>query len=152
MVQQNWHGEEISNSRAVIRLECDADVPCYDLTVDNVNLWTEDGDYVKWSCQNAYGSGACLASAKSTTKLATYTSVSTITATPYVSYCSSTSTVTNCITHMWDRKYSATTMAGDFKTAPASNSSFTIPPMPTTFYPGATPISKLLSLTAAGGL
>lgn len=70
----------------MIRLECDADVPCYDFTVDNVNLWTEDGNNVKWSCQNAYGSGACLVSAKYTTGLATYTTVSTITATPYVPF------------------------------------------------------------------
>lgn len=66
----------------MIRLECDPDAPCYDITIDNVNLWTEDGDYVKWSCQNAYGSGACLAEADDTDDLATYTTARTITEAP----------------------------------------------------------------------
>lgn len=50
------------------------------------------------------------------------------------------------------RSYSATHMPGDFTTNPPSTAPFTIPPMPTSFYPGATPISTLLSLSGAGGL
>ncbi|KAB8216035.1 RGase C [Aspergillus novoparasiticus] len=128
---RNWYGENVGNSRPAIRIECDEDVPCYDITLDNVNLWTEDGDYVKWSCANAYGSGACLQEAKDTDDLATYSTAVTVTATP---------------------SYSATRMPGDFTTNPPSTAPFTIPPMPTSFFPGATPISTLLSLSGAGGL
>lgn len=38
----------------------------------NINLWTGDGDEVVWSCENAYGSGACLQEADSTDDLETY--------------------------------------------------------------------------------
>lgn len=56
-------------------------MPCYDIFVDDVELWTADGDSVTWSCQNAYGEGACLEEA-SDDELATYTSVVTVTETP----------------------------------------------------------------------
>lgn len=74
---RNWHGQNSDNSRPVIRLECDPDVPCYDITVDDVALWTWDGDEVFWSCQNAYGEGACLKSTAATANLATYTTAVT---------------------------------------------------------------------------
>jgi rhamnogalacturonan hydrolase len=77
-VSQNWRGENIDAKRPVIRLECDKDVPCHGITLDNVNLWTESGDAVSWSCQNAYGSGACLRDAGSAKKLATYQAVITV--------------------------------------------------------------------------
>lgn len=119
--------------------------------MDNVNLWTDDGDYVYWSCQNAYGSGACLAEADSNAALATYTTVVTVTATPYVQIACGFLGPRLTLT-MNDRSHSPPTMAGDLTAAPPSDSPFTIPPMPTSFYPGATPVSTLLSLSAAGGL
>lgn len=72
---QNWYGYNTANSRPTIGLEFDPDVPCYDITLSNVNLQTEDGDYVDWTCYNSYGSGACLHSSAATTNLATYTTV-----------------------------------------------------------------------------
>jgi rhamnogalacturonan hydrolase len=64
-------------------MECDADVPCYDITFNNVNLWTDDGsDYVTWSCINAYGDGACLQEADDDDDLDTYTTKVTVTSTP----------------------------------------------------------------------
>ncbi|RAH51972.1 rhamnogalacturonase A precursor [Aspergillus piperis CBS 112811] len=128
---RNWHGESASASRPVIRLQCDSDIPCYDITIDNVNLWANDTSYVVWLCENAYGDGACLPSAKGTTDLKSFTSKQTITATP---------------------SYAAPIMAADFTSDLPSTSPFTIPPMPTSFYPGATPISTLLHLHGAGGL
>lgn len=74
----------MSASRPVIRLQCDSDVPCYDITIENVNLWANDSNYVVWQCENAYGDGACLSSAEGTKDLETFTSKQTITATPYV--------------------------------------------------------------------
>lgn len=114
--------------------------------MDNVNLWTDDGDYVYWSCQNAYGYGACLAEADSNAALATYTTVVTVTATPYVQIACGFLGPRLTLT-MNDRSY-----AGDLTAAPPSDSPYTIPPMPTSFYPGATAVSTLLSLSAAGGL
>ncbi|PYH70896.1 rhamnogalacturonase A precursor [Aspergillus vadensis CBS 113365] len=128
---RNWHGESASASRPVIRLQCDSDVPCYDITIENVNLWANDSSDVVWLCENAYGDGACLSSGKGTTDLKTFTSKQTITATP---------------------SYAAPTMAADFTADLPSTRPFTIPPMPTSFYPGATPISTLLHLHGAGGL
>ncbi|KAF2182075.1 glycoside hydrolase family 28 protein [Zopfia rhizophila CBS 207.26] len=125
---KNWHGYNTVNSRPVIRLECDPDLPCYNITLNNVNLWTADGDYVTWSCQNAYGTGACLRSANN--GLSTYTSVTTA-----------------------GKTYYATSyMPSDLASAFPSTVSFTIPPVPTTFYPDAAPSSKLLSISGPGGL
>jgi rhamnogalacturonan hydrolase len=42
-------------------------------------------------------------------------------------------------------------MPGDFKKPPPSDAPFTIPPVPTTFYPRATPVSTLLNLKSPGG-
>ncbi|GME66481.1 Rhamnogalacturonase b protein [Neofusicoccum parvum] len=78
----NWRGYNTKNGRPTIRLECDNDVPCYDITVEDVNLWTEEGDYVTWSCQSAYGEGACLHDTGDTDNLSTYSTKQTITATP----------------------------------------------------------------------
>ncbi|KAF3018474.1 hypothetical protein E8E14_008772 [Neopestalotiopsis sp. 37M] len=130
LIFKNWHGQNSVNSRPVIRLECDPDVPCYDITVEDVALWTWEGDNVVWSCENAYGDGACLVATTATKNLATYTTKVT-TGKPY---------------------YATSYMPSDLTTGYPTTKSLTIPPVPTTFYPGATPISKLLSLTAAGGI
>lgn len=74
---QNWYGYNSDNSRPTIRLECNASVPCTDVVLDNINLWTEDGDYVKWECENVYGSGYCIES-KSTGAYTTVETVSTV--------------------------------------------------------------------------
>lgn len=113
----------------MIRLQCDPDVPCYEITLENVALWTASNDEVEWLCENAYGSGACLGST-ATEDLAATTSIVT-TGKPY---------------------YATSYMSVDLATGFPTNSSFAIPAVPTSFYPGATPSSKLLSLTAAGGL
>ncbi|KAJ5614704.1 rhamnogalacturonase C [Penicillium herquei] len=42
-------------------------------------------------------------------------------------------------------------MPNDFTSGFAPNASFTIPPIPTTFFPGQTPSSALLDLTGAAG-
>ncbi|KAH8884986.1 rhamnogalacturonase A precursor [Thozetella sp. PMI_491] len=120
---KNWYGYNTVNSRPTIRLECDPDVPCYDITLSNVNLWTESGSNVKWSCFNSFGSGACL---RSGSALTTYTSVTTVTATP-TSY-----------------KLPAT-MPGDLTAPLSATTTFTIPPMATSFFPGLKPRSTLLS-------
>ncbi|PYI30572.1 pectin lyase-like protein [Aspergillus indologenus CBS 114.80] len=125
----NWHGLDSDNSRPTIRLLCSANDTCTHIVVDDVALWTDSGDDVTWTCENAYGSGACLESGGHAGD--SYTTTSTISATP---------------------AYSTPTMANDLSTPFPFTQSFTIPPVPTSFYPGATPISSLLALTTAGGL
>ncbi|KAI9697475.1 MAG: hypothetical protein M1820_007810 [Bogoriella megaspora] len=130
----NWHGYNSDNSRPTIRLECDTDVPCYNVTVDNVNLWTSDGSSVKWSCENSFGTGACLRAGDVKADVSAYTSVSTISKAPL------------------GRAYTTSTMAGDLTTDFPTTKSFTIPAIPTSFYPGQRPSSSLLNLNGAGGL
>lgn len=124
----NWYGTNIDNSRPTIRLQCADAEPCTDITIDNVNLWTTDGDYVYWECESAFGTGACLRDGTASSYAISYTTISTAPA------------------------YSASTMAADLSSAFPSTTSFSIPAIPTSFYPGVTPLSPLLSLTTAGGL
>lgn len=125
---RNWHGYNSDSKRPTIRLQCDDSVPCHDITVDNVNLWTSDGSkQVTWVCESAYGTGACLRNSGTASYAASYTTIKTAPA------------------------YSASTMPNDLKSAFPSTTSFTIPPVPTTFYPGKKPASTLLSLTGPGG-
>ncbi|CRG92059.1 hypothetical protein PISL3812_09114 [Talaromyces islandicus] len=128
---RDWYGTNKDTSRPAIRLECDPHVPCYDITLDNVNIWTDKGSHVYWSCENVYGSGACMKKADSTSHLSTFTTTVSITAKPTLSM---------------------PTMSGDLTTPPPTTTSFTIPKMPTSFYPGVSQISTLLSLDSAGGL
>ncbi|KIM94056.1 glycoside hydrolase family 28 protein [Oidiodendron maius Zn] len=116
----NWHGTNVQNSRPVIRLDY------------NVNLWTVDGNYVIWSCENAYGTGACL---RGGNKYAAYGVTETEKSAPNLS-----------------RNYASATMSGDLAKPYPSTKAFIIPPIPTTFFPGQKPVSKLLDLSGAGGL
>ncbi|KAL2276394.1 hypothetical protein FJTKL_00931 [Diaporthe vaccinii] len=125
---RNWHGYNSDAKRPTIRLQCDDSVPCHDITVDNVNLWTSDGSkQVTWVCQSAYGNGAGLRKSGTASYAASVTTIKTAPA------------------------YTASTMPNDLKSAFPSTASFTIPPVPTTFYPGKAPAFTLLSLTGPGG-
>ncbi|KAE8309466.1 RGase E [Aspergillus transmontanensis] len=119
---KNWKGTESDGeSRPPIRVICPEATPCTDITIEDVDLWTEEGDSETYVCKNAFGSGACLKSDSSST--ATYTSTATVTAAP--------------------SGYSATTMAADLTSAFGTDASIPIPTIPTSFYPGATPYSAL---------
>ncbi|KAH7108519.1 pectin lyase fold/virulence factor [Auriculariales sp. MPI-PUGE-AT-0066] len=127
---KNWWGYNSNNSRAVIRLECDPDVPCTGITLSNINLWTNaaGATNVKWTCQSAFGSGACLRKTPATSYAYSATTVSTAPAT-----------------------WSTVRMPNDHSSA-FPRTKFTIPPIPTTFFPGLKPFSKLLSISGPGGL
>lgn len=119
---KNWKGTELDGqTRPPIRIICPDATPCTDITIEDVDLWTEDGDSETYVCKNAYGSGACINSDSSST--ATYASTATVTAAP--------------------TGYSATTMAADLTSAFETDASIPIPTIPTSFYPGATPYSAL---------
>lgn len=65
--------------RPPIYFNCPAEVPCTDLTVEDVAIWTDDGDSVLYECINAFGDGYCLKDSDTTSD---YSTVTTVTATP----------------------------------------------------------------------
>lgn len=116
----HWHGTaENGAQRPVIRVVCPADVPCTDIDINSFYVWTESGDYEEYLCENAYGSGPCVHTGSAT---ATYTTTATVTT-------------------MSD--YTYTTMPGELTVGLGLTTSISIPPIPTTFYPGLTPTSAL---------
>lgn len=66
-------------SRPPIYFNCPDEVPCTDITVEDVAIWTDTEDYILYECINAYGSGYCL---KDSTADTDYTTVSTVTSAP----------------------------------------------------------------------
>ncbi|KAF7712070.1 Rhamnogalacturonan hydrolase [Penicillium ucsense] len=117
---KNWKGTESNGAqRGPIKVNCAAGAPCTDVTLMDFAMWTETGSYQKEICNNAYGSGGCL-------KPGTGGSYST------------TVTVKTAPTG-----YSAPTMAADLKAAFGTDSPIPIPTIPTSFYPGQTPIKEL---------
>lgn len=69
-------------SRGPIKVLCPDAVPCYDITISNFEMWTDSGDSILYTCENAYGTGGCLADGDDYTSYAVTTQ--TITATPRV--------------------------------------------------------------------
>ncbi|RAL14232.1 rhamnogalacturonase A precursor [Aspergillus homomorphus CBS 101889] len=126
---KNWHGYSQDNARPAIRLQCGSEVPCTDISLENVNLFSED-DYVVYKCENAYGKGACMDGTTPTSAATGYTAHQTVTSMGYFT--------------VW--------MADDITTQMLANTSYTIPPMPTSFYPGQSPYSTLLHLSGPGGI
>ncbi|POS68801.1 murein transglycosylase [Diaporthe helianthi] len=110
--------------RGPIKMNCPAAVPCTDITVDDFSVWTNSGDEVVYACQNAYGRGACLNPANTTTTRP----------------CSSTQTVT---TPAGGAPYP--TMVNELPTGWNISSSIPIPTMPASFYPGRQPINAILN-------
>ncbi|KAJ9223750.1 CAZyme family GH28 [Paecilomyces variotii] len=118
----NWKGTEADGSkRGPIRVICPDAVPCTDITIKDFAMWTESGSEQWYSCESAYGSGACLEDSSSAT-----------------SYAVTTTTVTSA-----PSGYSAPTMTDDLTTAFGTTASIPIPTIPTSFYPGVTPYSSL---------
>ncbi|OOF99206.1 glycoside hydrolase family 28 protein [Aspergillus carbonarius ITEM 5010] len=129
---KNWVGYNSKNSRPSIRFLCNSEVPCTNITLEDVYMFSE-GDYATYECQNAFGEGACL------------NRTATATATASAGY-TVVQTVTSVATYITSR------MVNEFTTELLANSSYTIPPVPTSFYPGQSPYSSLLNLTGPGGL
>ncbi len=82
----------------------------------------------KYICRSAYGSGYCLKSGSS-----------------HTSYAATTSTVSSA-----PAGYSAPTMAGDLSAGLGLTVSIAIPTIPSSFFPGATPATKLCNGSCAG--
>ncbi|KAI9685136.1 MAG: hypothetical protein M1822_004723 [Bathelium mastoideum] len=127
----NWKGTEANGaSRGPIKVLCANGAPCTDITISDFAMWTESGSKQWYSCESAFGSGACLHAGSPS------------------SYAVSTTTVSAA-----PSGYSAPTMAADLATAFGTAASIPIPTIPTSFYPGATQISKLSgTATVQGGV
>ena len=127
---KNWKGTEADGAqRGPIKVNCADAAPCTDVTIEDFAMWTEEGDSQWYWCESAYGTGACL---KDGTDHTSYTTKVTVTAAP--------------------SGYSAATMASDLSSAFGTDSPIPIPAIPTSFYPGLSPISPLAgasSTTAA---
>jgi rhamnogalacturonan hydrolase len=119
----HWHGTVLNgaSSRPPVQVLCPSKVPCTDLTISSFFMWTEAEKQVLQKCSNAYGKGACLAAGASHTSYAT---------------------VTKTITSLTG--YAITTMPGEITAGLGISTSIAIPPVPTTFFPGAKPAKALL--------
>ncbi|KAJ5895618.1 hypothetical protein N7495_007309 [Penicillium taxi] len=119
----NWKGTEANGAaRGPIKIICADGAPCTDITIEDFAMWTESGRSQWYSCESAYGEGACL---KSGSKHTSYTTTTTVTTKP--------------------SGYSASTMASDLATAFGFTEYIPIPSIPTSFYPGVKPYSSLAS-------
>lgn len=87
-------------------------------------MWTETGDTQWYLCESAYGSGFCLKPDGGS--LTSYTTTTTVSTAP--------------------TGYSAAKMAADLTTAFGTTASIPIPTIPTSFFPGATPVSSLAAV------
>lgn len=123
---KNWKGTEANGAqRGPIKVKCASGAPCTDMTIEDFAMWTESGSYQWYTCESAYGSGACL---KDGDDYTSYTTTQTVKSAP--------------------SGYSAATMASDLATAFGTESEIPIPTIPTSFYPGATPASALAGAQA----
>ncbi|GFN13546.1 rhamnogalacturonase E [Aspergillus tubingensis] len=91
-----------------------------DITVEEVNIWTEVGDEQTYFCGNAYGTGVCFNEAATPTS---YASTITVTSAP--------------------SGYSATMMPEDLSSAFGYTLSIPTLTLPVSFYPGVAPYSAI---------
>lgn len=120
---RNWKGTAANGlERGPIKVTCSDTAPCTDITIEDFAIWTDEGDSEWYSCESAYGEGACL---ESGTDYTSYTTTVTVTAAP--------------------TGYSASTMDDDVSTGFPTDASIDIPAIPTSFFPGLTPYSALAS-------
>ncbi|KAK5134777.1 hypothetical protein LTR08_006152 [Meristemomyces frigidus] len=117
----NWIGDCANGSqRPPIYINCPASMPCTNITIEDVAIWTDAGNEEYYKCANDIDShGYCLNSDIDFTPNATVTS--TVTATP----------------SGWAAPY----MPSDLSTGFATDSSIPVPTVPATFFPGATPVT-----------
>ena len=118
---KNWKGTEANGSqRGPVKIACADKVPRVDITITDLAMWTETGSKQTYTCRSGYGSGFCL-------KYGTAKSYAAVTSTQTAA----------------PSGYTAASMAGDLKTAFETAVSIPTPTIPASFYPGATPYSKI---------
>ncbi|KAI5119241.1 hypothetical protein M0805_008792 [Coniferiporia weirii] len=117
---ENWDGAVVDGvARPPIQFLCNGDVPCSDMTLSGLKLWSATGKAIN-KCESAFGTGSCLHSGDTSSYAVTTTSITEpagFTTPP--------------------------TLAGDLSAGFATDSSIPIPTIPSTFYPGLPQISPL---------
>ena len=122
----NWQGTIVDPKRAPIQILCADAAPCTGLSLSNIQMWSDTNAAIHYVCESAYGLGYCLEGSGSSS----YTTTTTVSTAP--------------------TGYNGAKMASDLASGFATSASIPIPTIPTSFYPGATPISKLLNGSGAG--
>lgn len=116
----DWKGTcQDGVKRPPVRMHCPAKVPCTDVAVNNFHVWTQQGNEVMHSCQNAYGTGSCLRGRAKGAELAPYTSDTIVTSVD---------------------SYQFAHMEGELTSGLGLTAPIAIPPIPESFYPGTKPI------------
>ncbi|EJD02519.1 rhamnogalacturonan-hydrolase [Fomitiporia mediterranea MF3/22] len=105
--------------RPPIQFICSNSVPCYDMTLEDVALWSNTDEAVD-KCQSAFGTGSCLKSGT----VDNYDVITTTVSEPA-------------------GFTSPPTLSGDLSEGFATDSSIPIPTIPSTYYPGLPQISPL---------
>lgn len=78
---EDWTGDCADGEvRAPIMLICPTGAPCDGLTISDFSMWTLEGSYEYYKCENAWGTGDCLRAGTEHTAYAE--STVTVTATP----------------------------------------------------------------------
>ncbi|KAJ5692869.1 hypothetical protein N7462_002292 [Penicillium macrosclerotiorum] len=114
----NWKGTCANGAtRPPLYVLCPSTQPCTNIVIEDFAMWTESGSTEYYKCADAWGSGYCLHSGSAHTEYGTVTS--TLTSAP--------------------SGYSATTMPGQLTAGLGITTSISIPTVPNTFFPGATP-------------
>lgn len=117
----NWRGTcSNGDERGPIKFNCAAGAPCTGMKVTDFAMWTEAGSSEKYTCENAYGSGACLKGGSGG------------------SYSMITQTISSP-----PSGYSAATLPDDIKSSLGFTSPIGIPSWPKSFYPGTSPLKAL---------
>lgn len=118
---KDWKGTMADgSSRGPVKIACADAVPCTDVSIQDMEMWTEKGSKMVSFCRSGYGSGSCLKSGSGEAYTATTT---TQTAMP--------------------TGYQVATMKENLATAWGTASSIPIPTLQASYYPGVAPVSKL---------
>jgi rhamnogalacturonan hydrolase len=122
----NWKGSIIDVKRAPINIVCSDTAPCTGLSLSNIAMWSDTNTAIHYFCESAYGSGYCLKAGSG----GAYTTTQSVSAAP--------------------SGFNGAKMAADLPAGLGLTVSIAIPTIPTSFFPGATPLSKLLNGVGAG--
>ncbi|KAK5119827.1 hypothetical protein LTR85_007153 [Meristemomyces frigidus] len=125
----NWTGTESDGSeRGPVKIVCADGAPCTEIDITDFAMWTESGDSQFYECENAY------------TNLHRSPALFCLSGeAEHASYAAVTKTVTAAPTG-----YAAPSMAEDLATPTwGTTTVIPIPTMPSSFFPGATPIKAL---------
>jgi rhamnogalacturonan hydrolase len=125
----NWQGDIVEAQRASIQVICADLAPCTDLTLTDILMWTDTDSAMHYLCESAYGTGYCLRSG-SGSEVTSYTSTTTVSSAP--------------------TGWNGPTMPNELQSGLGISVSIAIPTIPTTFFPGATPLTPLLNGSGAG--